>query len=136
VPFLNQYRQNPQALLFLKGFFGQYQNDKNDFLSNFTIFQWEQREKLDPRAVFVLRGEVTNALPLTDGGQRLLMTLRREGQQPEEFEIWCAGAQLLEPAANGQLVEVKGYLRTEEPEDEFGGSTGPIRAFVHELKVL
>jgi hypothetical protein len=33
-------------------------------------------------------------------------------------------------------VEVKGYLRQETPEDEFGGSTGPVRAYVEQLRIL
>jgi hypothetical protein len=46
------------------------------------------------------------------------------------------GERLLDAVEAGQFCEVKGYVRQETTEDEFGGSTGPIRAFVHELKVL
>jgi hypothetical protein len=136
VPFLSHWRRSPQPPFFLKGFFGQYKDDKNNFLSNFTIFQWEQRDQVDPRAVFILRGIVNNAGDTTDGGQRLLFQVKREGQQAEEFELWAPGELLLARVEAGQFLEVKGYVRQTETEDEFGGSAGPIRAYVHNLKVL
>lgn len=135
-PFLAHLRAQPQSPLFLKGFFGQYKDEQNRFLNNFTVFQWEARDSVDQRAVFILRGVVDVVTGLTDGGQRLLFKVQREGQQAEEFELWCAGESLLEQVGNGQFIEVKGYVRQENTEDEFGGSSGPIRAYVHELRVL
>lgn len=136
VPFLANYRKNPAAVYSLKGYFGQYQNDKNEFLSNFTIYQWEARDKVDPRAVFILRGLVDVVTGMTDGGQRILFKVKREGQSEELFELITPGELLLDTVAAGQFVEVKGYVRQQETEGEFGGASGPIRAFVHELKVL
>lgn len=135
VPFFQQYRKDPAALFFLKGFYGQYKNDKNEFLSNFTIFQWELREKVEPRAVFILTGKVQNAMGM-NGGQRLLFTVKREGQQEELFELISQGELLLDTALAGQVLSVKGYVRQESTEGEYGGAEGPIRAYVHELKVL
>jgi len=137
VPFLADYRKNPAALYSLKGFFGQYnKKGKNEFLSNFTIFQWEERDKVDPRAVFILRGVVDVATGMTDGGQRFLFKVKREGQNEELFELLTPGELLLDPVEKDQFIEVKGYVRQQETEGEFGGSSGPIRAYVHELKVL
>ena len=135
-PFLQAWRQNPGAPFFLKGFYGQYRGEKNEWLSNFTIFQFEQRDTVDPRAVFILRGEVGVVSDLTDGGQRLLLTVRREGQQPEEFELWCPGELLFDRVKVGDTIEAKGYVRQESTEDEFGGSAGPIHAYVHQLQIL
>ena len=135
-PFLQAWRANPGAPFFLKGFYNQYQGEKNEWLSNFTIFQHEQRDTVAPRAVFVLRGEVSVVSDLTDGGQRLLLTVRREGQQPEEFELWCSGERLFDRVTVGDTIEAKGYVRQESTEDEFGGSSGPIHAYVHQLQIL
>lgn len=135
-PFLSHFRKSPNSPLFLKGFFGQYRDDKNNFLSNFTIFQWEERDQVDPRAVFILRGRVDLPSDTTDGGQRMLFSVTREGQKPEEFELWAPGEKLLDRVEAGQVLEVKGYVRQAETEDEYGGSAGPIRAYVHNLKVL
>lgn len=136
VPFLTQYRQAPDTVFFLKGFFGQYKNEKNEFLSNYTIFQWTARDKVEPRAVFILRGMVDVTTGTTDGGQRLLFKVQREKQPEELFELFSPGELLLDTVAPGQFVELKGYVRQQQTEDEFGGASGPIRAYIHELKVL
>jgi hypothetical protein len=136
VPFLSQYRKNPAAVFFLKGFYGQFKTEKNEFMSNFTVFQWEERDKVDPRAVFILRGVVDQAQPLTDGSQRLLFTVHRDGQPEELFELFSPAELLLDRAEAGQFLEVKGYVRQQNTEDEFGGASGPIRAYIQELKVL
>jgi len=137
VPFLAQYRKNPAAVFFLKGFYGQYQTEKNEFLSNFTIYQWEERDKVDPRAAFIMRGVVDQAQPLTDGSQRLLFNVQREGQQKELFELFSPGENLkLARVEPGQFIEVKGYVRQQVLEDDFGGSSGPIHAYIEKLEVL
>lgn len=136
VPFLSTYRQNTNQQFFFKGFFSQYKTDKNEFMSNFTIFQWEQRDKVDPRAVFILRGLVDSALPMSNGDQRILFKLNRENQSEELFELFSPGEFLLEPVSADDFCEVKGYVRQQQTEDEFGGASGPIRAYIHELKVL
>ena len=135
-PFMKAYKENPRGPFFLKGFYGQFKDEKNNFLSNFTIFDFDQRDKVEPRAVFILRGEVDSALPMTNGDQRLIFKVKREGQQEEMFELMVPGEMLLDTAEPGQTLEVKGYVRSETTEDEFGGSSGPIRAYVNELKVL
>ncbi len=135
VPFLQHWRSNPDSPLFLKGLFSQYKDEKNRFMSNFTVFHWDPRETVDPRAVFILRGVVEQA-QAWDCGQRLLFSVKREGQNEENFELWCPAESLLDMAEPGQFLEVKGYVRQENPEDEFGGSDGPVRAYVHQLRKL
>lgn len=136
VPFLQMYRESPRLPFFLKGFYGQFKDEKNNFLSSFTVFDFDQRDKVEPRAVFILRGIVDQAQNMTTGDQRLMFHVKREGQQEELFELICPGEELLDSVEAGQTLEVKGYVRSETTEDEFGGSSGPIRAYVHQLKVL
>lgn len=135
-PFLNNYDRDPAAVYALKGFYGQYKNDHNEFLSNYTIYQWEERDKVIPRASFIMRGVVDIVTGMNDGGQRILFKVQRENQNEELFELFTPGELLLDTVEHGQFIEVKGYVRQQETEDEFGASSGPIRAFVHELKVL
>jgi hypothetical protein len=134
--FLLEHRTNPNTAFYLKGFYGQYRNERNEWLSNFTIFHWEARDQVEPRAVFILRGVVDIAAPTTDGGQRLILKVQRTDNPEEVFELWCAGEQLLDEVHSGDFLEVKGYVRQAETEDEFGGSSGPIRAYVHGLRAL
>lgn len=136
IQFLADYRKNPDAVYSFKGFYGQYKNPQNEFLSNYTLFQWEARDKVDPRAVFKLKGVVDQATGMTDGGQRMLFKVKREGQPEELFELYTPGELLLDRVVPGQVVDVKGYVRQQELEGEFGGASGPIRAYVHEMKVL
>jgi hypothetical protein len=133
-PFLAALRKNPDVKVWLKGFFGQYWNERNEVFSNFTCFEWQERDS-EPRAAFILKGLVEVAHQV-NSGQRLLLTVKREGQQAEKFELWCQAEKLLDEPAADSLVEVKGYLRQETPEDEFGGSTGPVRAYVEQLRIL
>lgn len=133
-PFLAALKANTQAKFFLRGFFGQYWNERNEVFSNFTIFEWSERDS-NPRAAFILKGYVTQAQKV-NSGQRLLMDVVREGQQTEKFELWVPAEELLDEVQSGQTVEVKGYVRNEVTEDDFGGSSGPVRAYVKELRVV
>jgi hypothetical protein len=133
-PMLQILENNPNAHLWLKGFFGQYWNEQNQVFCNYTIFQIEERAS-DPRAAFILKGLVDQAQPVKSG-QRILLHVEREGQDKEIFELWNPAAKLLEDAKPGQLIEAKGYVRQECPEDEFGGSSGPVRAYIEQLRIL
>ena len=136
IDFLALHKTHPNTAFYMRGFYGQYKNERNDWLSNFTIFAFEARDTVDPRAVFILRGVVDVASGTTDGGQRLVLKVKRPENPEEIFELWCAGELLLEEVSQGQFVEVKGYVRQADTEDEFGGSSGPIRAYVHQLRAL
>jgi len=133
-PFLKALKKNPHGHYWLKGFFGQYWNEQNQVFSNFTIFQFEERAS-DPRAAFILKGLVDQAQPVKTG-QRILMHVAREGAEKENFELWSPDEKLLDLVEPGQLIEAKGYVRQECPEDDFGGSTGPVRAYVEQLRIF
>jgi len=133
-PFLAALAKDPETAFWCKGFFGQYWNDRNEVFSNFTIFQAEARES-EPRAAFILKGRVDQAQEVKTG-QRLLLHIERDGQPKETFELWNPADKLLDEPKPGDLIEAKGYLRQETPEDDFGGSTGPVRAYIEQLRVL
>lgn len=133
-PLLKHLEAHPHDQFFFKGFFDQFWDDRNTVYATYTIYHWEPRES-DPRAAFILKGEV-DVISKTTTGQRILLNVQREGQEKERLELWLQDEKFLDVPNNGDLIEVKGYLRQEQPEDDFGGSSGPVRAFVEELRVL
>lgn len=138
--FMDEFKANPTDLYWFKGFLGQYVSKQGDVMNNFTVFQWE-RKKAEKRAVFILKGEVSHhPSGLNCGGQMIKLVVRRDGtngqQQEEEFEVWAPGEDLLEPVSKGDLIEVKGLIRQKDVDDFYGGSDGPIRAFVGKLAVI
>lgn len=133
-PFLACLKKDPEAVFWFKGFFGQYWNDRNEVMSNFTCFQWELRDS-EPRAAFILKGLVDQAQSV-QSGQRLLLKIDRDGQPVETFELWNQAEKFLDEPNSGDLIEAKGYLRQETPEDDFGGSCGPVRAYIEKLRIL
>lgn len=133
-PLLKHLEARPLDAFFFKGFFGQFWDDRNTVYATYTVYHWEPRDS-DPRAAFILKGEV-DVISKTTGGQRILLNMEREGQQKERLELWMQDEKFLDVPENGQLIEVKGYLRQEQPEDDFGGSSGPVRSYVEELKIL
>ncbi len=133
-PLLKHLEARPLDPFYFKGFFGQFWDEKNTVYSNFTVYHFDQRDS-DPRAAFILKGEV-DVISAVKLGQRMLLNVQREGQENERLELWLQDEKLLDIPQAEQLVEVKGYLRQEHPEDDFGGSSGPVRAFVEELRIL
>ncbi len=126
--------QRPTDPFFFKGFFGQYWDPQNTVYPTYTIFQADPREG-DPRATFILTGEVDIVMNVT-GGFRILLNLQREGQDAERLELWAQDEKLLDRPESGNMINAKGYLRQEHPIDDFGGSSGPVRSYVEELKIL
>lgn len=136
---LDDFRDHDGGEYALRGFISQYSKDGNTY-NNFTIFEFE-RKAAERRAVFILRGEVSHQPSgLNDGGQRFLLKVVRKGtngqDQEESFELWSQGEKLLDKVAKGDVVEVKGMVRQAEPDDFFGGSDGPIRAFAEKIKII
>lgn len=131
---LTQLETNPHDPFFFRGFFGQFWDERNTVYATYTIYHFEVREG-DPRAAFILKGDV-DVISKTTGGQRILLNIERDGQEKERLELWMQDEKFLDVPQNGQLIEVKGYLRQEQPEDDFGGSSGPVRSYVEELKIL
>lgn len=138
-PLLDDFRSSGGGDYCLRGFISQYRKG-TDTYNNFTVFEWERRAS-ERRAVFILRGEVSHQpSQQTDGGQRFLLKVIRSGAgestQEESFELFVQGEKLLDRVSLGDLVEVKGMVRQKEPDDFFGGSDGPVRAFVEKLKII
>ena len=137
--FLELHKQNPGSLA-LKGMMTSFCDEKNHFYSNFTIFSWEPKVA-EPRAVFILRGEVDVVSGTTDGGQRMLLKVIRDAKEgyqesAELFELFCQGEKMLDVVKSGDLLEVKGLIRQEEVDDFYGGGDGPVRSYVERLKVM
>ena len=138
--FLNEWRRFPSDQYWFRGFLGQYTSKAGDVLSNFTVFNHE-RKTGEKRAVFILKGVVSHQPSgLNDGGQRFLMEVTRDDGQGKEntesFEVWAPGEKLLDPVSIGDLVEVKGLIRQKDVDGFYGGSEGPVRAYVDILKVI
>lgn len=138
--FLNEWKRFPAETFWFRGFLGQYTSKSGDILSNFTVFSFE-RKPGEKRAVFVLKGVVSHQPSGTaDGGQRFLMDITRDdaqgGENTENFELWVPGEKLLDTVAVGDLVEVKGLIRQKDVDGFYGGSDGPVRAYVDLLKII
>ena len=137
--FLELQKKNPGPLA-LKGMMTSYKDKKNHFYNNFTCFSWEPKVA-EPRAVFILRGEVDAVSGTTDGGQRMLLKVIREAkdnyqESTELFELFCQGEKMLDVVSAGDNLEVKGMVRQEEVDDFYGGGDGPVRAYVEKLKAM
>ena len=138
--FMELFATKPASLA-LRGMMTSYcDEEKNIFYNNFTCFSWAAKE-VEPRAVFILRGEVDQVTATTDGGQRALVRVIREAkdayqESSELFELWLQGEKLFDAVAAGQDVEVKGMIRQGEVDDFYGGGDGPVRAYVEKLKIL
>ncbi len=139
-PFMNEWRRFPSETYWFRGFLGQYKSKTGDLLSNFTVFSHE-RKTSEKRAVFILKGVVSHQpSSLNCGGQRFLIETIREGasgkEDIESFEVWSPGEKLLDPVSKGDLVEVKGLIRQKDVDGFYGGSDGPVRAYVDVLKII
>lgn len=133
-PLLKHLAERPLDPFFFRSFFDQFWDERNTIFTTFTAYKFEQRDS-DPRAAFILKGEV-DIISAVKLGQRMLMNVNREGSNNERLELWLQDEKMLDIPQAGQMVEVKGYLRQERPEDDFGGSSGPVLAFVEELRIL
>jgi hypothetical protein len=137
--FLDHYKRTKgTSAYWFKGFLDQFKTEKNEFLSSFTVYHWEPKEA-EKRAVFILKGSVDVAHGFK-GGQRILLKVMREGKagyapSEETIEVFAPEDKLLDDVTAGQLIEVKGLLRQENVDDFYGGSEGPIHAYIDHLKV-
>ena len=136
--FMELFSKKPAAVV-LRGMMTSYQDEKNNFYNNFTCFSAEETTD-KPRAIFIIRGDVEQASSTTDGGQRGLVRVTREAREgyqesSELFELWFQGEKLFDVVEPGQSIEVKGLIRQEEFDDDFGWD-GPVRAYVEKLKIL
>jgi hypothetical protein len=138
--FMNEWKRFPTEAYWFRGFLGQYTSKSGDVLSNFTVFNFERKAD-EKRAVFILKGVVSHHPSRTnDSGQRFLLDVTREGangkEETESFELWSPGEKLLDPVNLGDLVEAKGLVRQKDVDGFYGGSEGPVRAYVDLLKII
>lgn len=129
---IDYLKKNPSGGVKLTGFFNQYDDAKEKVRrSNFTWYDWHPDPCEDPRAAFVLVGLVTAVQD-----DVLLLHLDRENSDPEDFEVYALEPSQLRGITEGDVVEVVGYLRTREPDDEFGRpQNSPIRPYIEQIKL-
>lgn len=137
-PLVEHLKRKPDDVLFFKAFYENFVEDRtNNRFSTYTVYSWEVREG-DPRAAFILKGEVS-VITGVKCGQRMLLHVDRSGNQRNDrdrIEVYLQDEKFLDSPKPGDLIEVKGFLRQEQPEDEFGGSSGSVMGFAEQLKIL
>ena len=116
---IDYLKKNPSAGIKLVGWFNQYDKQldggRTERRSNFTWHDWFPDKCEDPRAAFSLVGLVTAI-----EGDLLSLHLERQGSQPEDFKLHALEDSSLARIAEGDTVQVKGYLQSKLGEDEFG----------------
>lgn len=117
---IDYLKKNPSAGIKFVGWFNQYDHYDEDTKqttrrSSFTWHDWSPDKCEDPRAAFSLVGVVT---AIQD--EVLSLHLERNGSQPEDFKILALEAASMQRIQEGDVVQVKGYLRSKSGEDEFG----------------
>ncbi len=116
---IDYLKKNPSAGIKLVGWFNQYDKmldgGKLERRSNFTWHDWFADKCEDPRAAFSLVGIVTAIEK-----DLLSLHLERKGSQPEDFKILALESASMQRIQEGDVVQVKGYLRSKSGEDEFG----------------
>jgi hypothetical protein len=131
-----------QGLFKLTGMYAQYLKEgSTEFLSNFTLYDFELVTEGRKRAYFIVVGEVSSQPSgLNDGGQRFLVSVIKKGlndqEQEETFEFYSPGEKIeIPPVSKGDLVRVKGLVRQKEPDGVCGGD-GPIRAYLESCEIV
>lgn len=134
------WSRHKRDLFKFQGIYSQYRKDQSaDFLSSFSVFDFEVIDTGRKRAYFIVVGEVSHQPSgQTDGGQRFLVLVRKPGNndqvQEEAFEFVSPGEKLLPAVSLGDLVRVKGLVRQKVPDGDCGGE-GPIQAYLESLEI-
>ena len=131
------WSSNRLANIRLQAIYSQYRKDTaSDYLSSFTAYAFDAATDGKRRAYFIVAGTVSSRPSgLNCGGQRFLVRMEREGNEPETLEFFAPGDKLLPPVEEGQQVRVKGLVRQREP-DGLCGSDGPIHAYLESLEII
>ncbi len=132
--FMELYRAHKTEIIRFTGFLQQYRTEDAKTYNNYTFYEWKTAEGKEPRAAFIIVGDVTQKGTMLGEG-RLVVDLLRSGPDEdvpveEHFELWTAGASEIAEVEEGRTYELKGMIRPKEAEDEFGGRSGHIRAYV------
>lgn len=117
---IDYLKKNPGAGVKFVGWLNQYDHRDTETnvttrRTNFTWHDWSADKCEDPRAAFSLVGMVTAI-----AGDLMTLHLERKGSQPEDFKIHALEESSLARLTAGDIVQVKGYLRSKHGEDEFG----------------
>lgn len=123
--------ENTRKYLRLEGFFAQYK--KGDAVkSNYNIYGWDPlvtKGQNDQRAVFILVGDVQNAICGQDGEPMIELVTEREGYTST---FWLHHGEAMVFVV-GETYRVKGELRPTE--DRFG-DTIAVRPLVLDRKLM
>lgn len=135
----NKFKENPDALYMFKGLFHQFEKDEK-ILSNYTFFQYSEivDGKQDPRAAFILKGDVKEINTEDDLYLIKLNTKIELGDNENEtlFHLYSTDPEYVKDLIEGKPAEVKGYVRPAEDMDEFGSNSGRVKPFIFKAKVL
>lgn len=133
----------------LEGSIQQYNGRNEEIKTSFNFYRCEPISLKEYKAAFRLVGEVVSVAcsPISEIAQSndfqvlevRIVQDQKEGFEPKEeiFKVCVPTVVLLEIPGSpmpGQAVRLKGYL--ENPEDEFGDSSGLQRPIVKELEIL
>jgi len=121
--FKAHHQAHPEESYHFRGFFNQYEKGGVRY-SNYTFYDWNAANGKEYRATFVLVGDVTKT-EAVDGEGKIYLYLLREGQKgykdmEETFEVYIGTPDDLAMMQPGMMIEIKGLLKTKEPEDFYG----------------
>lgn len=144
---LEHLKQHPGTFYHLQAFYNQFPEDRNvegsRRLSSFFFWDWcmDEEEGKDPRATFILKGEIIGI-----EGDKVAMQLEREnnrdkkGQQVIElFDLFALSPQFLGDVTEGDTVEAVGEMMSKAGGDRYGRtvSNSPILPYIREpIKIL
>ena len=143
--FLEYFKDHKDYVFRFKGYYGQYV-DHGKRYSSYTFYDFMRPDEIykagaknnEPRAAFILTGELTETGFDDDADPKLIMNVIRSGKEMsfedslEVFLFELDGFYDIEP---GDIIEVRGVLRKRSAEDFYGGSTDDaIKPYVMFLK--
>jgi hypothetical protein len=132
---LTQHKKDPNQMFRFRGFFSQYlPTNKTQRLTNFRFYQWDVAPGHEPRAAFIMRGEIVSTEEKGDKGvvNLLLLHPAQSGykETKEDFELWVPEERLLGSLITGRFYEVKGLLQQGDGEDFYGQAKGDVRPYI------
>jgi len=143
--FMDYLKDHKDFIFRFKGYYGQYV-DHDKRYSSYTFYDFIRPDEIiktgtknnEPRAAFILTGELAEKELDADADPRLMINVVRSGKETssenslEVFLFELDGFYDIEP---GDLIEVRGVLRKRSAEDFYGGSTDDaIKPYVMFLK--
>lgn len=145
--FQSVYKAHSAEIIRFTGFFSQYDDEEGKRNSNYTFLKWQPVKDKEMKAAFVLKGLVHSKSSDSEI-VRLSVVNEASGDYEETEEVFdiyihpqtafegynsFAGFEEIEA---GHYIEVSGYIRTKEPEDEFGMTSSDIKPYAMRIKKL